>query len=103
MRAQYQQQPVGASWTVGAASNTGDGILAGIQAGAALALMDDAWWGPAIPLPGEPYFCLAERTEPGGLLVNAAGQRFTNEAAPTAMSCTPCTSSIPLRPTSPPG
>jgi 3-oxosteroid 1-dehydrogenase len=82
MRAQYQQQPIGTSWTVGAASNTGDGILAGIQAGAALALMDDAWWGPAIPLPGEPYFCLAERTEPGGLLVNANGQRFTNEAAP---------------------
>ena len=82
MRAQYQQQPIGTSWTVGATENTGDGILAGIRAGAALALMDDAWWGPAIPLPGEPYFCLAERTLPGGLLVNAAGQRFVNEAAP---------------------
>jgi 3-oxosteroid 1-dehydrogenase len=82
MRAQYQQQPIGTSWTVGTASNTGDGILAGIQAGGALALMDDAWWGPVIPLPGEPYFCLAERTEPGGLIVNAAGDRFTNEAAP---------------------
>ncbi|HEX6523855.1 MAG TPA: 3-oxosteroid 1-dehydrogenase [Streptosporangiaceae bacterium] len=82
MRAQYQQQPIGTSWTVGAASNTGDGIRAGIAAGAATALMDDAWWGPVIPLPGQPYFCLAERTEPGGLIVNAAGQRFTNEAAP---------------------
>jgi 3-oxosteroid 1-dehydrogenase len=82
MRAQYQQQPIGTAWTVGAASNTGDGIRAGQAAGAALALMDDAWWGPAIPLPGEPYFCLAERTEPGGLMINAAGQRFTNEAAP---------------------
>jgi 3-oxosteroid 1-dehydrogenase len=82
MRAQYQQQPIGTSWTVGAASNTGDGILAGIAAGAALALMDDAWWGPVIPLPDQPYFCLAERTEPGGLIVNAAGKRFVNEAAP---------------------
>jgi 3-oxosteroid 1-dehydrogenase len=82
MRAQYQQQPIGTAWTVGAASNTGDGIRAGQAAGAALDLMDDAWWGPAIPLPGEPYFCLAERTEPGGLMVNAAGERFTNEAAP---------------------
>ncbi len=44
--------------------------------------MDDAWWGPAIPLPGQPYFCLAERTLPGGLLINAAGSRFVNEAAP---------------------
>jgi 3-oxosteroid 1-dehydrogenase len=38
--------------------------------------------GPAIPLPVEPYFCLAERTLPGGLLVNAAGSRFVDEAAP---------------------
>ncbi|MEU9173652.1 3-oxosteroid 1-dehydrogenase [Streptomyces sp. NPDC048420] len=82
MRARYQRQPIGTEWTVGAKENTGDGIRAGQQAGGALALMDDAWWGPAIPLPGDPYFCLAERTLPGGLLVNAAGRRFVNEAAP---------------------
>lgn len=82
MRAQYQQQPIGTSWTVGASSNTGDGIQAGLAVGAAVALMEDAWWGPVIPLPGEPWFCLAERTEPGGLIVNAAGQRFVDEAAP---------------------
>ena len=82
LRTQYQQQPIGTSWTVGAKENTGDGILAGQRAGSALDLMDDAWWGPAIPLPAEPYFCLAERTLPGSLLVNAAGVRFVNEAAP---------------------
>jgi len=82
MRAQYQRQPIGTSWTVGASSNTGDGIQAGLAAGAAVALMDDAWWGPVIPLPGEPWFCLAERTEPGGLIVNASGRRFVDEAAP---------------------
>ncbi|WP_279346780.1 3-oxosteroid 1-dehydrogenase [Streptomyces sp. AP-93] len=82
MRAQYQQQPVGTQWSVGAKENTGDGIRAGQRAGAALALMDDAWWGPSIPLPAEPYFCLAERTLPGGLMVNAKGARFVNEAAP---------------------
>ncbi|KPI31049.1 fumarate reductase/succinate dehydrogenase flavoprotein domain protein [Actinobacteria bacterium OV320] len=82
MRAQYQRQPIGTAWTVGAKENTGDGIRAGQRAGGALALMDDAWWGPAIPLPGEPYFCLAERTLPGGLLVNRAGARFVNEAGP---------------------
>ncbi|MFF5449391.1 3-oxosteroid 1-dehydrogenase [Streptomyces sp. NPDC012888] len=82
MRAEHQQQPIGTHWSVGARENTGDGIRAGQRAGAALALMDDAWWGPSIPLPGEPYFCLAERTLPGGLMVNAAGARFVNEAAP---------------------
>jgi 3-oxosteroid 1-dehydrogenase len=82
MRDRYQRQPIGTEWTVGAKENTGDGIQAGQRLGAATALMDDAWWGPAVPLPGQPYFCLAERTLPGGLLVNAAGARFVNEAAP---------------------
>ncbi|MEV0170958.1 3-oxosteroid 1-dehydrogenase [Streptomyces sp. NPDC050803] len=82
MRERYQRQPIGTDWTVGAKENTGDGIRAGERAGAALGLMDDAWWGPAIPLPGQSYFCLAERTLPGGLLVNASGARFVNEAAP---------------------
>ena len=82
MRSQYQQQPIGTQWTVGAKENTGDGIRAGQRAGAALDLMDDAWWGPAIPLPDTPYFCLAERTLPGGLIVDAGGERFVNEAAP---------------------
>ncbi|MGN9843297.1 3-oxosteroid 1-dehydrogenase [Nonomuraea sp. H19] len=82
MRAEFQRQPIGTSWTVGARENTGDGIEAGERAGAALGLMDDAWWGPAIPLPGEPYFCLAERTLPGCILVNGNGVRFVNEGAP---------------------
>ncbi|MBE1465363.1 3-oxosteroid 1-dehydrogenase [Kibdelosporangium phytohabitans] len=80
MRARYQRQPTG--WSVGAKANTGDGILAGQRLGAALDLMDDAWWGPAIPLPDQPYFCLAERTLPGGLMINQAGRWFVNEAAP---------------------
>jgi 3-oxosteroid 1-dehydrogenase len=44
--------------------------------------MDDAWWGPSIPLGRGPYFCLSERTLPGCVLVNGAGRRFVNEAAP---------------------
>ena len=82
MRARFQRQPIGTDWTVGAKENTGDGIRAGERLGAALDLMEDAWWGPAIPIPGRPYFCLAERTLPGSLLVNGSGRRFVNEAAP---------------------
>ncbi len=82
MRAEYQRQPIGTDWTVGSPGNTGDGIVAGQDAGAALDLMDDAWWGPSIPLTGGPFFCLSERSLPGCILVNAAGERFVNEAAP---------------------
>src|SRR6516225_8009269 len=82
MRARYQRPPIGADWTTGSPGNTGDGIAAGQAAGADLDLMDDAWWGPSIPLPGGPYFCLAERSLPGCIIVNGAGRRFMNEAAP---------------------
>jgi Succinate dehydrogenase/fumarate reductase, flavoprotein subunit len=82
LRRQYQRPPIGADWTVGAAANTGGGILAGERVGAALDLMDDAWWGPTIPLTGGPWFCLAERTLPGGIMVDARGERFMNEALP---------------------
>ena len=82
MRRQYQRAPAGTQWTTGAPGNTGDGIRAGLDLGAATGLMDDAWWGPSIALPGGPYFCLAERSLPGCVLVNGAGQRFVNESAP---------------------
>jgi 3-oxosteroid 1-dehydrogenase len=82
MRQQYQRAPIGSDWTVGAKANTGDGILAGERLGAALELMDDSWWGPSIPLTGGPWFCLAERTLPGGIMINDRGRRFMNEALP---------------------
>lgn len=82
MRKEYQQSPIGTEWTVGAVENTGDGIEAGLRLGAAVDTMDDAWWGPSIQLPRGPYFCLAERTLPGCIMVNQAGRRFVNEAAP---------------------
>ncbi|WP_436491975.1 3-oxosteroid 1-dehydrogenase [Actinokineospora sp. HUAS TT18] len=82
MRKEYQREPITADWTVGAPENTGDGIEAGLRLGAAVDLMDDAWWGPSIVLPRGPYFCLAERTLPGCVMVNQAGERFVNEASP---------------------
>jgi 3-oxosteroid 1-dehydrogenase len=80
MRSKWQD--IGTEWTVGAAANEGDGILAGQELGADVDLMDDAWWGPSIPLNRGPYFCLSERTLPGCILVNGEGERFVNEAAP---------------------
>lgn len=82
MRVKYQRAPINAEWTVGAAANTGDGIVAAEKLGAALELMEDAWWGPTIPLPNGPWFALSERNAPGSIIVNSSGQRFMNEALP---------------------
>jgi 3-oxosteroid 1-dehydrogenase len=82
LREKYLPQPTSADWTTGSQFNTGGGLLAGVAAGAEADLMDDAWWGPTIPLPGRPWFCLAERNLPGSIIVNSAGQRFMNEALP---------------------
>lgn len=82
MRKQYQREPIGTDWTVGAKANTGDGIRAGQDLGAAVRFMADAWWGPSIPLTGGPWFCLAERSLPGSIMINDQAQRFVNEAAP---------------------
>jgi 3-oxosteroid 1-dehydrogenase len=82
LRERFQPQPTSTEWTTGAASNTGGGHVAGMAAGADVALMDDAWWGPTIPLPRGPWFALAERNLPGSIIVNGAGERFMNEALP---------------------
>ena len=82
LREKHLPAPTAAAWSTGAASNTGAGIEAGVAIGASTDLMDDAWWGPTIPLPSGPWFCLAERNLPGSIIVNSAGQRFMNEALP---------------------
>ncbi|WP_435591253.1 3-oxosteroid 1-dehydrogenase [Nocardia sp. bgisy118] len=82
MRAKYQRQPITTEWTTGATGNTGDGILAGIEAGGAIDFMEDAWWGPTVFKGGRPWFALAERNLPGCVIVNHDGKRFGNESAP---------------------
>jgi succinate dehydrogenase/fumarate reductase flavoprotein subunit len=83
MRWKFQSESLGANLSLGAASNTGDGIRVGQEAGADIALMDQAWWFPAIaPLPGKPpAVMLAERSLPGSLIVDQHGRRFANEAS----------------------
>ena len=82
LRAKYLSA-VEHDWSMGAPTNTGDGIRIGEELGAALDLMDDAWWMPAIEQPkGKLFPLVSERSMPGSLIVNQAGRRFTNESAP---------------------
>jgi 3-oxosteroid 1-dehydrogenase len=87
MRVKYQRAPITTEWTVGAKANTGDGILAAEKLGAALEIMEDAWWGPTVPLVDAPWFALSERNSPGSIIVNMSGHRFMNESMPYVEAC----------------
>jgi 3-oxosteroid 1-dehydrogenase len=87
MRVKYQRAPITTEWTVGAVANTGDGILAAEKLGAALDIMEDAWWGPTVPLVGAPWFALSERNSPGSIIVNTSAKRFMNESMPYVEAC----------------
>ncbi|MEE4659999.1 MAG: FAD-binding protein [Halieaceae bacterium] len=84
LRRQYQHPAVGGDWTASCPGATGDGILLGQKLGAALGFMGSAWWSPTVVLPdGEARLALiAGKAYPHSIMVNRAGKRFTNEAAP---------------------
>ncbi len=84
MRGQYHPQPSRSSWSATPPYNTGDAIRAGQALGAATALMDHSWWAPTTHVEGEEKqrALFVERTLPGCIMVDSAGQRFVNEAAP---------------------
>lgn len=83
MRWKFQSESLGANLSLGAETNTGDAIGLAQEHGAALDLMDQSWWFPAVaPLPGKaPSVMLAERSLPGSLIVDQHGSRFANESS----------------------
>lgn len=84
MRDQYHPAPSSTEWNSGNPRNVGDGIRLGLELGAAQTLMDEAWWTPVtrVPKSEQAWVLVVEKSCPGSLMVNARGQRFTNEAAP---------------------
>ena len=83
MRNANFQTASSADWSGSQRNNTGDAIQAAQRAGAALDLMDAAWWAPAFRLSDEerarPMF--VERALPGCMIVNQLGRRYMNESA----------------------
>ncbi|WP_328714458.1 FAD-binding protein [Nocardia salmonicida] len=71
------------NFSAASTDNTGDGIIAGEQVGAAVDLMDDAWWMPSFQRPdGINQVLVSERSIPRSIIVDNTGKRFTNEASP---------------------
>jgi succinate dehydrogenase/fumarate reductase flavoprotein subunit len=68
-------------------TNFGDGLQMAMVVGAALGNMTEAWWTPALSIPGESYEgrplhrnTTDLRALPGSIMVNRRGRRFVNEA-----------------------
>lgn len=78
-----RHQGVDGADSSGADSNLGSAIAATQDIGAAVDLMDDAWWGASVPnamAGGGAAFLVSERAMPYSIIVDAAGERFANEA-----------------------
>ena len=72
-------------YTCDVSSNQGDGHLMGMEVGAQLAGMGDAWWMPHTPIGEDEGVVNAagtreDRALPHTLMVNSTGKRFMNEA-----------------------
>jgi 3-oxosteroid 1-dehydrogenase len=86
MRAKYLPSPTRVEWTTGSPASTGDAIRMGMELGADVGWMHEAWWGPTTVVPGEERarMLVIEKGLPGCILVNKKGRRFVNEASPYA-------------------
>jgi len=82
MREQYLPKPTDHRWSAGTRDNTGDAIREGIRLGAKMHRLDEAWWCNTISVPGEPIprLSIMEKSYPGSIMVNPAGERFSNES-----------------------
>jgi len=81
MRKRYSKQPNEGAWTLANPGDTGEVIEAAMRLGAAVDLMDDAWWIPASVQPdGRPSLHIGERSKPGSIIVDRRGHRYFNEA-----------------------
>ncbi len=82
MREQYLPQPTDHNWSAGTRDNTGDALREGMRLGARTHRMGEAWWCNTISVPGEeiPRLSIMEKSYPGSIVVNPAGERFGNES-----------------------
>lgn len=82
LREEYLPLPTEAAWSTTGLDNRGEALQIALAHGAATAALDEAWWVPTVIIDGEPYAIDRARTLPHGLIVDQAGDRFFNEAAP---------------------
>ena len=82
MRKRYQPQPSSVEWTNANPGDTGDLIQIAERHGAALDLMDQAWWVPGTvgPEGGPANMHNTDISKPHCIIVNRHGRRILNES-----------------------
>lgn len=82
MRKQYGPQPSSVEWTNANPGDTGEMIQIAEKHGAALDLMDQAWWVPGTnpPQGGPSYMHNTDLSKPHCIVVNRHGKRILNES-----------------------
>jgi 3-oxosteroid 1-dehydrogenase len=82
MRAKYGPQPSSVEWTYSNPGDTGEMIQAAQRLGAAVDLMDEAWWNTvSVPGPGLRAANVADISRPHAIMVDQTGLRYCNESA----------------------
>ncbi|MBP7335649.1 FAD-binding protein [Niveispirillum sp.] len=81
MREQYGPKPASTQWTNANPGDTGEMIEIAQAHGAALDLMDQAWWVPGtLPPSGEVYMHVTDLSKPHVIVVGQNGRRIMNES-----------------------
>jgi 3-oxosteroid 1-dehydrogenase len=83
LREEYLPLPTDASWSIATAANDGTALDLTAPLGAASAELDEAWWTPVLVTDGRAYPLATALANPHGILVDSAGDRFTDETGPT--------------------
>ncbi|MFB7590008.1 FAD-dependent oxidoreductase [Streptomyces sp. NPDC056169] len=83
LREKHLPAPTSSAWSAAADGQTGDALEPATALGAGTDLMDKVWGAPSVVVPeGKPFFLVADRGVPGMVIVDGAGDRYANEAAP---------------------
>lgn len=83
MREQYLPHPTSKEWSVANEGDTGDAISMALKIGAAVDLMDDAWWMPVfIDAHRLSFPAVSERQLSGSLIVDQTGRTFCQRGHP---------------------
>ena len=81
MREKYGPSPASTEWTNANPGDTGDLIEIAQGLGAAVALMDEAWWVPGtLPPDGQIFMHVTDLSKPHCIVVGPNGKRIMNES-----------------------